>query len=84
MANGVPAPAASILDTLNSSISGLEEALNRLDESMLNDPRPTGLSETNKGLGLTSRKLNALQDLVMRVDYVTAAINRAASELHQL
>lgn len=83
MPGGLSAPTASILDTFNNSVSGLEEAMSRLNESMLNEPSPTGIAE-NKALGISSRKLNALHDLISRIDCVTASLNQAALDLYKL
>ena len=85
MANGVSASGASILDTLSNSVVGLEDAMGRLNESMLNDPAPTGLTEAKTpGSCSSSRKLNALRDLIQRIDYVTASLNQASSDLYKL
>ena len=84
MANGLSASGVSILDALCNSVAGLEEALGRLNESMLNDPAPTGSDTKAVGACSSSRKLNALQDLVQRIDYVTASLNQASSDLYKL
>ena len=83
MANGIPAPAAPILDVLNMSVCGLEEAMQRLNENMLNEPMPTGIMES-KSIGTNSRKLNALYDLISRVDNITVGLNQAAMDLSRL
>jgi hypothetical protein len=83
MANESPAPIASLLDTFNNSICGLEDAMGRINESMLNEPSPTGIADKVE-LGFTSKKMNALYDMISRIDCVTAALNRASSDLYKL
>jgi uncharacterized protein YktB (UPF0637 family) len=83
MATGQSAPTASLLDTFNNSVSGLEDAMGRLNESMINEPSLAGIGE-KVATTFNSKKLNSLYDLIQRVDSITAALNQAATDLYKL